>query len=477
MAELITEYILPVRIFEKSENVYGEDALLKAKYKQIGLSETELCHVKGKGHLVLDFGKEYHGGARILTFKVAGGNGANVRLRFGESVTETRAELGERGACNDHSLRDIVTQLVSYSDMTFAQTGFRFLRIDFLDDADVYLKNVYCAFTHREFPAAKPFDSGDERINEIFATAKRTIDMCCQQYIWDGIKRDRLVWIGDMHPETLALTALYGRCKIIEDSLDFATSQTPLGKWMNGMPMYSVWWLIIMADYCKLAGAEDYVLKYKDYISGLLTQIDGCVKDDGELDFPAYFVDWPTHEQPDELAGCRAILIYMANKMPELCRVTGISDGVALSLKNKLLKRPITVTHAKQVAALKYLALGELPEEDVALILKGGAAGVSTFMSYYILKAVAENASAEQAIEIMREYYGAMLDKGATTFFEDFDMEWVENSCRLDEYPKPGQRDIHGDFGKYCYKGFRHSFCHGWSAGVIRFLYEYANKL
>jgi hypothetical protein len=27
--------------------------------------------------------------------------------------------------------------------------------------------------------------------------------------------------------------------------------------------------------------------------------------------------------------------------------------------------------------------------------------------------------------------------------------------------------------GAYCYKGFRHSFCHGWSVGVICFIKEF----
>ena len=96
---------------------------------------------------------------------------------------------------------------------------------------------------------------------------------------------------------------------------------------------------------------------------------------------------------------------------------------------------------------------------------------MSTFMSYYILKAVASFDKAA-AIGMMKEYYGAMLRKGATTFWEDFSMDWVENSCRIDEFPKEGERDIHGDFGAFCYKGFRHSLCHGWSAGVIRFIRE-----
>ena len=78
----------------------------------------------------------------------------------------------------------------------------------------------------------------------------------------------------------------------------------------------------------------------------------------------------------------------------------------------------------------------------------------------------------EQAVNVMKEYYGAMIDKGATTFWEDFDIDWGNNSCRIDEFPKENQKDIHGDFGDFCYKGFRHSLCHGWSSGVLAFLNE-----
>jgi hypothetical protein len=73
---------------------------------------------------------------------------------------------------------------------------------------------------------------------------------------------------------------------------------------------------------------------------------------------------------------------------------------------------------------------------------------------------------------MMKEYYCGMLDKGATTFWEDFDIEWAKNSSRIDELPRDGERDIHGDFGAFCYVGFRHSLCHGWSAGVITFMEE-----
>ncbi|MBQ9709697.1 MAG: hypothetical protein IJV67_03625 [Clostridia bacterium] len=471
----VTEYIAPVKIFATHGKIENINNLLIKRDLQICVEESEVCTVNGKGFIVFDFGMEYNGGARILTH-VTSKSAVKVRLRFGESVAETYTEVGEKGACNDHSLRDFETMLTSYSDMTFGQTGFRFLRIDFLEDVSLTLKNVYCAYTHRVFPEAIPFASGDSRIENIYSVAKRTIELCCQTYLWDGIKRDRLVWIGDTHPEMLALTSLYSRAPIVEEALDITARQFPLGTWMNNIPMYSAWWVIIIADYCAITGTFDLVDRYRDYVEGIIAQCDDCVKDNGELDFPYYFVDWPTHEQPDELAGCRALFTIMVNKALEIEKSAKLDTTRVKSLKAKLEKMPIEVKTSKQVIALKYLATGKITEEERQTILAGGAKGMSTFMSYYIVKTVAEIHSPEYAIQMMKDYYGAMLDKGATTFFEDFDMDWVENSNCLYELPKEGQRDIHGDFGKYCYIGFRHSFCHGWSAGVIKFLYEYCNE-
>lgn len=91
---------------------------------------------------------------------------------------------------------------------------------------------------------------------------------------------------------------------------------------------------------------------------------------------------------------------------------------------------------------------------------------------YYILKADAM-AGGKNMLSIIKEYFGAMLSRGATTFWEDFNMDWLEGSGRIDELPKEGERDIHGDYGAFCYEGFRHSLCHGWASGVLAFFIEY----
>lgn len=126
------QYIYPKRIVKSEGDFSGEKLLFTKKVLQIGLKEPQVLRVKGGGYLILDFGEELSGGVRILTHTLSPGD--RVRLRFGESIGETCAEIGHKNATNDHSLRDFSVELKDYSDMTFGQTGFRFLRVDFFGE-------------------------------------------------------------------------------------------------------------------------------------------------------------------------------------------------------------------------------------------------------------------------------------------------------------------------------------------------------
>ena len=107
--------------------------------------------------------------------------------------------------------------------------------------------------------------------------------------------------------------------------------------------------------------------------------------------------------------------------------------ALAESILDRLLLIDIEVQKSKQVVGLKFFAT-ELSEIDKKRLVEGGARGMSTFMSYYILKAVA-SFDKPMAIQMMKDYYGAMLDKGATSFWEDFDMDWIEGSSRIYNTP------------------------------------------
>ena len=104
------------------------------------------------------------------------------------------------------------------------------------------------------------------------------------------------------------------------------------------------------------------------------------------------------------------------------------------------------------------------------VLKKDGPTDLSTFYGFYVLNALAKSGDIATGLDFISTYWGAMLDFGATTFWEDFDLAWTENAARIDELVPEGKKDIHGDFGAHCYVGFRHSFCHGWAGGPTAWL-------
>ena len=473
------QYLLPTRVVDSNKTDY-EDTLFRAKglYATINYDDStwnQYFKIEGTGaYVVLDFGKEMHGGIRMITNWIYYGD-CKVRIRFGESLGEVNSSIKEKNATNAHGPRDFETLICAYADVEIGQTGFRFVRIDLLEDKYIYFKNIFCV---NKILSKKPiytYQGSDERIKDIFETAKRTVDLCSSDgYIWDGIKRDRLVWIGDLAPEVLALSAIYGRVPVIEKTLAFGKKLAPLPDFMNGIYTYSMWWIIILADYHKEFQCVDYTKKQLSYLVKLIDVLDGMVDENGDLNRTIrYLVDWPTKDSVDELVGVRAIFLMAMNGAESLLKSFGLSTEKVEKIKAKLNKQPMNVDSKKQVIALKYFATGELSDEEYAKLIEGGAKGFSTFMSYYLLTAVASR-DEQLAIQLMKDFYGAMLDRGATTFWEDFNMDWLEGSGRIDEIDET-KKDIHGDYGAHCYVGFRHSLCHGWSAGVARFIKEHCH--
>jgi hypothetical protein len=102
-----------------------------------------------------------------------------------------------------------------------------------------------------------------------------------------------------------------------------------------------------------------------------------------------------------------------------------------------------------------------------------GAGNFSTFYGYYMLQAKAKAGDYKGALANIREFWGGMLKLGATTFWEDFNLDWTTNAARIDELVSEGKKDIHGEYGAYCYVGFRHSLAHGWASGPTPWLTEH----
>ena len=84
----------------------------------------------------------------------------------------------------------------------------------------------------------------------------------------------------------------------------------------------------------------------------------------------------------------------------------------------------------------------DAPKADKEFLSINGAQGFSTFYGYYMLEAMAMAGNYQGALDVIREYWGAMIDLGATSFWEDFDINWIPNAAPIDELVPEGKKDI-----------------------------------
>lgn len=473
------ESIFPVSVVSKYGKIENEESLLNKKILQITTNETDFVTItnnnsRRNSYILLDFGREIHGRVRILTYTGNSDCPPEMRITYGESVSEALSNIGHQGATNDHSVRDTIFRFPDFSDMSLNESGFRFVKLELLSkNTSINIKAIIAESKMRDIEYLGSFESSSEELNRIYNTAAYTCHMCMQQFIWDGIKRDRLVWVGDMHPEMLAVKTVFGNNKIIDESLNFMRETTPLPNWMNGMPTYSLWWLIILWDWYFYTGNENFINENKDYALKLIKTVTELINDDGSDNLPSYFLDWPCNGKKAGISGSRALLAWCLEKSAELCNYfndTQLSE-ICMSKKKILISTPAKNYGAKQVEAFFSISGWKNEKEAGEFILNNGSKGFSTFMSYYLLKS-ASKYDMSKTLEALEEYYGTMLKMGATSFWEDFDIEWAENAFGIDKLPVDEKKDIHGDFGAFCYKGLRHSLCHGWSSGPVAFLAE-----
>lgn len=477
----VRQYLYPKRVvWTSGTGVRNSEQLLKPVLGQTSTSimgdESQACVLSGGGSILLDFGCEIHGSFRVEARdlkpgKSSVGKTVQLRIRFGESVDEANSTVGEKGAINEHSTRDQIIAVPWLGAVECGESAFRFVRIDMVDDdAKLIFDSARAIFIYRDMPRLGQFVSSDERLNQVWDVCARTVHLTMQQYVFEGAKRDRLVWYGDFTPQTMTALRVFGDSKVLRDTLGVYARETwPLPKWMNGMPNYSLWWLITIGDLYRHTGDVGLVQEQWEYVTGLVNILIPYVKSNGEAGFEHPFLDWPTNDKPLALAaGTHAMFALAFDRVAEMAEVVNDKEMAKRATEVAAKVRSFYPTNAdnKQAAALLALAGIERDDENnVDVVARDGAKGFSTFYGYYMLEALSKGNRDQVALDVCRDYWGAMIDVGATTFWEDFDLEWLKGAGRIDEPTPEGMESLHGDRGAYCYIGLRHSLCHGWASG------------
>lgn len=475
----VRRFVMPVRLMWKTAAPSAPIApeRLFEKADQATLAGGEPCVLRHEGDppgFLLDFGREIHGGIQIIVRHTRDNAPVRLRVRFGESVSEAMGS-----PINDHAIHDQIVLVPWLGSQEIGNTGFRFVRIDLVDaNAFVEILQVRAVSLMRDLAYQGSFRCSDERLNQIWDTGAHTLHLCMQDYLWDGIKRDRLVWMGDLHPETMVVSSVFGAHPIVPKSLDFVREDTPLPAWMNGISSYSLWWIIIQRDWYLYHGDKAYLEEQREYLRDLLQVLSGLIDEQGREAMTGHrFLDWPSSEDPEAIhAGLHALQLMALEAGASVAETLGetVSAQLAREGAERMRSYVPSAPGSKQASALVALAgLADAGKINRDVLARDELGGLSTFYGYYVLQARAKAGDVTGALHVIRKFWGGMLDLGATTFWEDFNLDWVPGAAGIDELVPTGKKDIHADFGNYCYKGLRHSLCHGWAAGPTAWLIEH----
>ncbi len=465
---------VPARRIVRAVNAENTGALLKLNLQSFCHFDPDLCILHPGGEVILDFGTELHG-QLVLACGNLKKNVLPLKVTFGESVSET---LG--APTRDHAVHQFTLEPPNLGQFFIGDTAFRFVRLELPAEAPgpLPLQGAAAVAVYRDWEYKGFFDSDDARLNRIWEVGAYTVHLNCQDYIYDGVKRDRLVWMGDLYPEVRTLLSVFDESELIRKSLDFIRDRTPGDKWMNTIPSYSCWWIICQHDLHLYRGGDAYLAGQKPALELLLRRLLDCVTPEGSEALPEWrFLDWSTaNDDVARHAGLQGLFAWTLRCGANLCRLLG-DDKLAAECSGAeaRLRRAVPGCGGNKIAAAMQV-LGEISDArklNAEILQRNPAHGISTFYGYFVLLARAAAGDAAGAVELVRNYWGGMLDFGATTFWEDFDLDWTKNAYGVDSLPVPGKQDIHGDFGKHCYIGLRHSLCHGWAGGPTAFLSEH----
>lgn len=348
------------------------------------------------------------------------------------------------------------------------ELGLRYLVVDDSKVESVHIEAVA--------PAERSdglFACSDDRLNQIWNAAAHTLLICSQGLIVDGVKRDRMPWMGDLSLGALANAYVTGDAEIVRKGL-IALSRHSHG-YINGIVDYTLWWLICLDQADNLYPLDGLRRSEADRVDDILRRLEAEVGSDGVLrprpaedsfDKPI-FIDWGVDIRPNADSTALQLLWWWAlgsavrlltdAEHPAWEHWAQVRDRLAQALRSTAWvdsdgawreylggeKDPLAYSDAFAVLSGWF---GGAPPERLSERLRSAPATRTPFVTSYVLQAVADSGDRELAVARIRELWGAMLEHGATTFWEEFPIPGLDP---LEMYGRP--------YGK--------SLCHAWAAG------------
>ena len=363
-----------------------------------------------------------------------------------------------RYICRDGKQRFISTQ----------RRGFRYLVVAVHGAAaPVTLHRVDARLATHPAPLRGRFRSADPRLDAIWATCAYTLRLCTEDTFTDCPTYEQTLWIGDAYTDALVQQSVHGDMRVVVRGLELAAqslrhlplvnAQIP-SDWEDRdswIPNWSWLWVLGCRAYYWLSGDRAFVerifpalAQQADWLVTLLEQHpDGLFT----LDEVTHLLDWaelddgPNHTTAHEqMFGVAALLATaeLAEVLTDVAAAQRYRDHATRlrTATNRIFwsatanayvdsRHPdgVLSTHVSQPVNILALAM-DIPDAQqraaIERVLTAPPADWSPtgspWMYSFALLELARQGRITPMLRLIRERWGAMLDRGATTIWETF---------------------------------------------------------
>lgn len=421
---------------------------------------------KRQDGILYDYGKETFAALMFENVQAP----KDIRIFYGESMDEALD--------TEHSI--LINTVPAGSDThRCPPRAFRYLFIQGAGTEQFILTALY---EFLPFDLRGSFTCSNEMINRIWDTAEYTFHLNSREFFLDGIKRDRWVWSGDAYQSYLINNYLYFDTDITKRTIIALRGKDPIAKHINTILDYSFFWIMSIDAYYQATKDTDFITFIYPRMKSMMDYCISLADDDGfirgrEEDW--VFIDWAEIDKTGAVSAEQMLFAESLKATWSCGELLGHSEERYLKhydqLKEQIKasfwdeergayidsfesgKRNIT-RHANIFALLWGYADTEQRERIIAnVLLNDTVPQISTpYFKFYELEVMCNIGRLEYVTDQIQDYWGGMLQLGATTFWEEYNPAVTG----LERYGMYGDR-----YGK--------SLCHAWGASPIYLLGRY----
>ena len=426
---------------------------------------------RGRDREVYDFGVEVCGRLRIDGLAA----GTQYRFRPGESEPEIRHPLdrwAEQG--------DILLDAEHPADPDPDGKTFRYVRLEHGAPAAPAPETLRCDVVVHPAAYRGAFACADPLATRIWMHAAYTLRLCMRDVTVDGLKRDRLPWVGDLSLSLIGNAYTFAEHRLCLRTLLSFYHPHPGGANFSGIFDFTLFWVISAGNYLlysgDLRGARMLWPRAQIVLDALARHLsaEGLLQSEQAA---WIFIDWTDLPRKGVLLVVQALYILALDGGALLARALGeTEEAQRLETQAGQLRRiaderfwdpaqggyadafvegartPNGSRHANAFATLSGIAS---PARAAAALQSARAnpaapAGATPYMRYFENAAYCRAGLPELMLGEVTRYWGGMIEAGATTFWEAFDARQTGDE-RYGFYGRP--------FGK--------SLCHAWASGPL----------